>query len=74
MSRAGQMSDIRIVDQARFNTDKLFHDMALSARNAALIASPIPLPPGHYDAVTEIASRSIPRRCFTDYTPPAFAT
>ena len=54
MSRTGQLSDIRIVDQARFNTDKIFHDMALSARNAALNASPLALPPGHYDAVTTL--------------------
>jgi hypothetical protein len=55
MSRAGQLSDIEIVDQDRFKTDKQFHDMALSARNAAVNASPIALPPGHYDAVTEIS-------------------
>ena len=55
LSRNGVLSDIRIVDQARFGSDKQFHDMALSARNAALNASPIALPPGHYEAVTEIA-------------------
>jgi hypothetical protein len=55
MSRNGALSDIRIVDQARFGSDKQFHDMALSARNAALNASPIALPPGSYPAVTELA-------------------
>ena len=35
--------------------DKLFRTMALSARNAALLASPIALPPGKYDAVMDIA-------------------
>jgi hypothetical protein len=55
MTRAGVISDIRIVDQQRFNNDKLFHSMALSARNAAILASPIPLPPGKYDAVMDIA-------------------
>jgi hypothetical protein len=55
MTRAGVISDIRILDQQRFNTDKLFHSMALSARNAAILASPIPLPPGKYDAVMDIA-------------------
>ena len=49
------ISDVRIVDQQRFNNDKLFHGMALSARNAAILASPIPLPPGKYDAVMNIA-------------------
>ena len=55
MTRAGVISDVRILDQQRFNTDKLFHGMALSARNAAILASPIPLPPGKYDAVMDIA-------------------
>jgi len=55
MTRAGVISDIRILDQQRFNNDKLFHNMALSARNAATLASPIALPPGKYDAVMDIA-------------------
>lgn len=61
LARTGVLSDIRIVDQARFNSDKLFHDMALSARNAAQNASPIALPPGHYEAVTDIAITLDPR-------------
>jgi len=61
MSRAGVLSDIRIVDQARFNTDKQFRDMALSARNAAINASPLALPPGHYQATTDIAITLDPR-------------
>jgi hypothetical protein len=55
MTRAGVISDIRIVDQQRFNNDKVFHGMALSARNAATLASPLALPPGKYDAVMDIA-------------------
>jgi hypothetical protein len=61
MTRAGVISDVRIVDQQRFNHDKLFRGMALSARNAAILASPIPLPPGKYDAVMEIAITLDPR-------------
>jgi hypothetical protein len=55
MTRLGEISDVRIVDQQRFNTDKIFRGLALSARNAAINASPIALPPGHYDAVTQIS-------------------
>jgi len=55
LSRAGVISDVEIVDQNRFVTDKLFRSMALSARNAAMLASPISLPPGKYDAVMNIA-------------------
>jgi hypothetical protein len=55
LSRTGVISDVQIVDQVRFVHDKLFRNMALSARDAALLASPISLPPGHYDAVIDIA-------------------
>jgi hypothetical protein len=55
MTRAGVISDVRIVDQQRFNNDKVFHGMALSARNAATLASPLALPPGKYDAMMDIA-------------------
>jgi len=46
---SGVISDVAIVDQVRMKTDEAFRDMALSARDAALLASPIQLPPGHYE-------------------------
>lgn len=49
---SGIIDDVIILDQARFNSDKVFRNMALSARDAALLASPIQLPPGHYQKVT----------------------
>lgn len=61
MTRTGVISDIRILDQDRFEHDKLFRSMALSARNAAILASPIPLPPGQYDAVMNISITLDPR-------------
>ena len=61
MTRAGVISDVRILDLQRFNNDKQFHGMALSARNAAMLASPIALPPGKYDAVMDIAITLDPR-------------
>lgn len=61
LSRTGVISDVVIVDQARYANDKLFRGMAISARNAALLASPIALPPGHYDAVMDIAITLDPR-------------
>ncbi|HKD47586.1 MAG TPA: hypothetical protein VKB67_07865 [Rhizomicrobium sp.] len=61
LSRAGVISDVEIVDQTRFDTDKLFRTMALAARDAALLASPLALPPGHYDAVMDIAITLDPR-------------
>jgi hypothetical protein len=37
---------VDVVDQNRFHTDRAFRDMALSARDAALLASPIQWPEG----------------------------
>jgi hypothetical protein len=44
----GTIDDVTIVDAARMHTDAPFRDMALSARDAALLASPIQLPAGNY--------------------------
>jgi hypothetical protein len=51
VSSAGAISDIAITDQARMRSDAVFRDMALSARNAALLASPIQMPPGNWPKV-----------------------
>ncbi|MES2471803.1 MAG: cell envelope integrity protein TolA [Pseudomonadota bacterium] len=50
--RSGVIDDVTVVDQARFHSDGAFRDMALSAQNAARLASPIQLPPGRYERVT----------------------
>lgn len=42
--KSGVIDDVTIVDQQRFHLDKIFRDMALSARDAALLASPIQIP------------------------------
>jgi hypothetical protein len=44
--RSGMIDTVDIVDQERFHNDKAFHEMALSARDAALLASPIQWPGG----------------------------
>jgi hypothetical protein len=44
--KSGVIDDVTVVDQQRFVTDKVFRDMALSARDAALLASPIQWPGG----------------------------
>lgn len=48
VSSSGTISDVVITDQDRFRNDMVFHGMALSARNAALLASPIQMPPGNW--------------------------
>ena len=47
--KSGVIDDVAIVDQARFHTDKVFRNMALSARDAALLASPIQIPGVRYE-------------------------
>src|ERR1700761_7192199 len=42
--KSGDIDDVTIVDQRRFFVDKAFHNMALSARDAAMLASPIQIP------------------------------
>jgi len=44
--KSGVIDYVEVVDQNRFHTDKAFRDMALSARDAALLASPIQWPDG----------------------------
>jgi hypothetical protein len=45
---AGVITDIEILDRQQFNGDLLFRNMAISARNAATLASPIRMPPGNW--------------------------
>ena len=47
--KSGVIDDVIIVDQRRFYVDKAFHNMALSARDAALLASPIQIPNTHFE-------------------------
>jgi outer membrane biosynthesis protein TonB len=42
--KSGVIDEVTVVDQARVRNDAAFHDMALSARDAALLASPIQIP------------------------------
>ncbi|HET7083427.1 MAG TPA: hypothetical protein VFI23_01555 [Rhizomicrobium sp.] len=47
--KSGVIDDVTIVDQQRFHLDKAFRNMALSARDAALLASPIQIPGVRYE-------------------------
>lgn len=48
MTSGGVVTNAEIVDTAKFATDKVYREIALSARNAVLLSSPFSLPPGHY--------------------------
>ena len=47
--KSGAIDDVVILDQQRFHDDKVFRNMALSARDAALLASPIQIPGVKYE-------------------------
>jgi len=48
MKRDGSILLAEIVEQARLKTDAYYRDIAIGARNAVLLSSPINLPPGDY--------------------------
>lgn len=54
MTSAGTVTKAEIADIARFNSDKIYRAIALSARNAVLLSSPFALPAGPYSDVMEI--------------------
>jgi hypothetical protein len=48
MKRDGSIVTADIVEQARAKTDVVFRDIAIGARNAVLLSSPVTLPAGDY--------------------------
>lgn len=48
MTSTGVVTEAEIADTARFNSDKIYRAIALSARNAVLLSSPFVLPGGPY--------------------------
>jgi hypothetical protein len=48
MKRDGTITTADIVEQARAKTDVIYRDIAIGARNAVLLSSPIALPAGDY--------------------------
>lgn len=61
MKRNGAITAAEIVDRTRYATDQQFREVAISARNAILLASPIALPAGDYPAESELTLKLDPR-------------
>jgi len=59
----GAVTQVDILDYARYTTDALYHDVALRARNAVLLSSPFTLPQGD-DDVTDVTLLLNPRDTF----------
>jgi outer membrane biosynthesis protein TonB len=54
LNRDGSVASAEIVDDPRRPDSEAYHSLARSARNAALLASPLTVPAGRYDAVRDI--------------------
>jgi hypothetical protein len=54
LRRDGSVTVAEIVDPARYRLNRPYFDFALSARNAVLLSSPLVIPPGQYDLVSDI--------------------
>jgi hypothetical protein len=53
MTSAGAVTKAEVADTARFDSDKTYRAIALSARNAVLLSSPFALPAGPYSDVMD---------------------
>lgn len=61
MTRKGTITLAEIVDKQRFKTDAVYRDIAISARNAVILSSPIVLPEGHYREMMDMVLDLNPR-------------
>ena len=61
MRSNGTIAAAEIVDKRRYATDAAYRQIAMSARNAVLLSSPISLPAGNYPAETEMTIHLDPR-------------
>ena len=61
LDRDGTVTTAEIVDTGHSSTDALYDSIAISARNAALLSSPLALPEGSYDQTMDIVLNLNPR-------------
>lgn len=61
LNRDGSVGRADIVDDPRYRSSPVYRDLALSARNAVLVSSPLNLPPGRYDEVKDMTLNFNPR-------------
>jgi hypothetical protein len=61
MKRDGTITEAAIVDTQRSSADALYRSIALSARNAVLLSSPVALPAGKYSDTMDMVLELNPR-------------
>jgi hypothetical protein len=54
ITKAGVVTGAEVVNNRKSGVDAAFDEAALSARNAALLSSPLTLPPGHYPELMNV--------------------
>ena len=59
--RNGRVAKVEILDRERYTKDALYRDIALSARNAVLLSSPLTLPAGAIDYSMDVTLNLNPR-------------
>jgi hypothetical protein len=59
--RSGRVARAEILDRERYTRDALYRDIALSARNAVLLSSPLTLPAGAFGDQIEVTLTLNPR-------------
>lgn len=61
LNRDGSVSRAEVVDDPRRGADPAYRSLAISARNAALLSSPLKLPEGSYETVKDMVLSLDPR-------------
>jgi hypothetical protein len=61
VNAAGVITDVFILDRQQFDGDLLFRNMAIGARNAAILTSPVRMPPGNWPASSTVDIALDPR-------------
>ena len=61
VTEKGEFSDVTILDRQDFDGNLLYRTMAISARSAALLSSPIVMPPGQWPKATTLTIALNPR-------------
>jgi hypothetical protein len=54
ITKAGVVTGAEVVNNRKLGVDAAYDEAALSARNAALLSSPLTLPPGHYPELMSV--------------------
>jgi len=61
LTRDGVIKKAEIIDNGRYRSDAVYHSIALSARNAVILSSPLALPAGRYGDVLDIVLNMNPK-------------